>query len=62
MALEIVVDAGGHVMDARVTKRAGFGFDDAALAAVRTYRFAPAQHEGRAVGVRMRWSVSFRLR
>jgi hypothetical protein len=29
---------------------------------VRAYRFAPARRDGRAVRVRMRWSVLFRLR
>jgi protein TonB len=60
--LEIVVDTQGHVVEARVLNRAGFGFDEAALTAIRSYRFSPAQREGRAVRVRMRWSVQFRLR
>jgi len=62
VALMIVVSASGSVIDARVAKPAGFGFDDTALAAVRAARFTPALREGRAVAVRMRWSVSFRLR
>lgn len=60
--VEIVVDAQGSVIDARVVKTAGYGFDDAAVSAVRRYRFTPAQRAGRAVRVRMRWSVQFRLR
>ncbi len=60
--LEIVVDTQGRVVEARVVTRAGFGFDEAALSAIRSYRFSPAQREGRAVRVRMRWSVQFRLR
>ena len=62
VGLEIVVDATGQVVDARVVKRAGHGFDESALAAIRRYRFAPAQREGRNVRVRMPWTVSFRLR
>lgn len=60
--VEVVVDREGRVVDARVSRPAGHGFDEAALAAVRAYRFSPAQREGRAVRVRMPWSVQFRLR
>lgn len=60
--LEIVVDAEGRVVDARVVKRAGHGFDEAALAAIRAYRFSPAQRDGQRVRVRMPWTVQFRLR
>ncbi|MFO0738213.1 MAG: TonB family protein [Labilithrix sp.] len=60
--VEIVVDARGSVVSARVVTRAGHGFDDAALASIRSYRFAAAQRDGRAVRVRVRWSIQFRLR
>jgi TonB family protein len=62
VGVEIVVDREGRVIDARVTRPAGHGFDEAALVAVRAYRFSPAQREGRPVRVRMPWSVQFRLR
>lgn len=62
VGVEIVLDREGRVVEARVTRAAGHGFDEAALAAVRAYRFSPAQREGRAVRVRMPWSVQFRLR
>jgi len=42
--------------------RAGFGLDEAARQAVTRYRFSPALRDGRAVRVRMRWIVQFRLR
>jgi periplasmic protein TonB len=61
LPLEIVVDAGGTVVDARLLKHAGFGLDEAALRAVRGYRFIPAQRAGHGVSVRMRWVVDFRL-
>lgn len=60
--VEIVVDTRGVVVDAHVVTRAGYGFDDSALTAIRSYRFSPAQRDGHAVRVRMRWSVQFRLR
>jgi protein TonB len=59
--LVIVVSAEGAVSDARVEKRAGYGFDEAALVAVRAARFEPARSGGRAVAVRMRLGYSFRL-
>jgi TonB family protein len=60
--LEIVVDTSGAVVDARVVKPAGLGFDESAVAAVKRYRFSPALLSGQAVRVRMRWSVQYRLR
>lgn len=60
--VEIVVDAAGHVVTARALRRAGYGLDEAALRAIRDYRFSPAVRSGRAVPVRMRWIVQFRLR
>lgn len=59
--VEIVVDTGGRVTEATLLRRAGYGFDDSALAAVRRYRFTPAQKAGQPVRVRMRWVVQFRL-
>jgi TonB family protein len=44
--LEIVVDAKGSVTDARASRCRESWFDDAALAAVRAYRFAPAKRSG----------------
>ena len=59
--LEIVVDTAGRVVEARVLKAAGYGFDEAATTAVKGYRFSPALREGKPVRVRMRWSVQFQL-
>ena len=62
VAVELIVDHEGRVVEARVIRPAVHGFDEAALAAVRAYHFSPAQREGHAVRVRMPWSVQFRLR
>jgi protein TonB len=59
--LELVVDAQGHVVSARVAAKAGFGLDDEALRAIRGYRFSPALRAGLPVAVRTRWLVQFRL-
>lgn len=59
--LEIVVGEDGRVADARPLAHRGYGLDEAALAAIRTYRFSPALRAGHPVRVRMRWTVQFRL-
>jgi protein TonB len=60
--LEIVVDASGRVVSAHAVGRAGYGLDEAAEAAIRAYRFAPALRAGRPYAVRVRWTMQFRLR
>jgi TonB family protein len=62
LPVEIVVDAEGRVATARAVSRAGYGLDEAALRAIREYRFSPALRAGRPVRARMRWIVQFRLR
>jgi protein TonB len=62
LPVEIVVDAEGRVVAARALTRAGYGLDEAALRAIRAYRFSPALRQGLPVRVRMRWTVQFRLR
>ncbi|WP_291568106.1 energy transducer TonB [Bradyrhizobium sp.] len=59
--LEIIVSQGGAVESARIVTHAGFGFDQAALDAIRGYRFSPAEKGGRPTRVRMRWTMQFRL-
>jgi periplasmic protein TonB len=59
--LELVVDADGRVVTARSLAEHGLGLDEAACRAVRAYRFTPARRAGRPVGVRMEWTVAFRL-
>lgn len=59
--LELVVGVSGSVESARVVQGIGHGLDEAALQAVRQFRFAPATKDGRAVRVRMGWSMQFRL-
>jgi protein TonB len=61
VTVEIVVEVDGTVLDAHVVRRAGFGFDEAALAAVRQFRFTPARHDGRMVRERKRSTFEFRL-
>ena len=62
LPVEIIVDRSGRVTSARALRHAGYGLDEAALRAVRDYRFSPAKRAGRTVPVRMRWIMQFRLR
>jgi protein TonB len=59
---ELVVDEGGSVHSSRPLVHVGYGLDEAALGAVRGYRFTPARRAGKSVAVRMRWVVRFELR
>jgi protein TonB len=62
VAVEIVVDALGRVVEAKPLRASGYGLDEAAVRAVARYRFRPAARDGRPVRVRMPWLVQFRLR
>ncbi|HEY1587943.1 MAG TPA: TonB family protein, partial [Polyangia bacterium] len=59
--LELVVDADGHVAEATVIAPAGHGFDEAALAAARQFRFAPGRADGKPVPVKVTYRYAFVL-
>jgi protein TonB len=59
--VEVVIDTQGAVTDVRLSKHFGYGLDEAAIAAARSYRFSRATKAGRPVRVRMRCTVMFRL-
>ncbi|MEO6951770.1 MAG: TonB family protein [Polyangia bacterium] len=46
VGLEIAVGADGLVTDVKVTRTAGFGFDEVAVAAARRFKFKPATRAG----------------
>jgi len=60
--VELIIGRSGDVLSARVVERAGYGLDEAALRAVRSWRYEPARLDGRPVAVRRRAPISFRLR
>jgi protein TonB len=60
--VEILLDRDGHVLQARSLSHQGYGLDEAATRAIRTWTFSPALRAGRPVRVRMTWTVRFRLR
>ncbi len=61
VGLELVVDEDGKVEDARVTRSAGSGFDESALAAARKFRFEPARKNGRSLRSAVQFNYEFHL-
>jgi periplasmic protein TonB len=59
--VDVVIDTSGAVIDVRLPKHFGYGLDEAAVAAARSYRFSGSRKAGRPVRVRMRCTVMFRL-
>jgi protein TonB len=60
--VRVEINADGSVHDARVLKGLGFGLDQAAVKALRHYRFKPARdHGGRAVPAVIVWRYTFQL-
>ena len=59
--LKILVTAEGEVARVRVVRGAGKGFDRAAVALVKKFRFRPAEADGQPVSVWIPWTYKFRL-
>lgn len=59
--LEIAVDAAGQVTSVAPLRLAGHGFDEAAIACVRKWKFEPGQKDGHPVAVFASVEVNFRL-
>ncbi len=58
--LEVILDSSGSVCDARVVKPLEPQLDAAALAAVRQWKFSPAQKDGKPVAARYFASVEYK--
>jgi periplasmic protein TonB len=62
VVLEAIVDERGRVgHDVKVVRRLGLGCDEAAVAAVRQWRFRPATRDGKPIKVRRIFPILFRL-
>jgi len=59
--LVIVLSAAGVVEDVRAVTHLGHGLEQEAIVAVKKTPFTPAMKRGRAVPVRMAWTVEFQL-
>lgn len=62
VVLEVDISAEGEVLDARVIEPAGHGFDEAAVEAVRSFRFLPAEVDGEPAAVTIEYRYRFELR
>ena len=60
--LEIVIRSDGSVGDVKVLRGLGFGLDERAVTAVRSWKFSPAKRLGTAVDVIVEVEVEFSLR
>ena len=61
VGLELTIGEDGKVTTARITQPAGHGFDEAALAAVKTWTFDPATRGGAPMRSTLQLSLPFQL-
>ncbi|MCK5154076.1 MAG: TonB family protein [Spirochaetales bacterium] len=59
--LEADIDSEGKLIQLRIIKAAGFGFEEAAAEMLKESSFTPAVMDGRPVGVRMRFTIKFEI-
>ena len=59
--VEFTVDVNGKATDIKVAKPKGFGFDEAAIEAIKKWRFTPAKKGGESVPMRVRQPIRFNL-
>ena len=62
VTLALDLDVAGRVADATVTKGAGHGFDEAAVAAARQMEFSPAEVDGKPSPIRIELTLHFKPR
>ncbi len=62
VVLEVIVLADGSVGDIRIVRSLGYGLDDAAVRAMRDWRFVPARRQDVPVAVFVEVAMEFRLR
>jgi protein TonB len=61
VVMELLIDSQGNVREAKLIEGPGGGLNEAALEAVRKFRFNPARIETQAVTVRIRYAYRFVL-
>jgi TonB family protein len=57
----VFVDDLGQVGNVWIGESPGYGLDEKAVAAVRTYKFEPATYKGKAVGVAFKIEINFQI-
>jgi TonB family protein len=58
----LIVDTSGRAEDVYMVRPLGMGLDEAAVEAVRKFRFRPAEFDGKPVPVRINIEMNFRIR
>jgi protein TonB len=61
VSLRLRVSAKGEVVEVRVVRKAGQGFDEVAVGLVKQFRFMPGEIKGQPVEVWIPWIYRFRL-
>ena len=59
--VDFTVDVDGKATDIKVADPKGFGFDEAAIEAIKRWRFTPAKKDGESVPMRVRQPIRFNL-
>jgi TonB family protein len=59
--VRIIVDAQGVPQNPKIVRTIGYGLDEAAVDAIKKYRFKPAMKDGHPVPVEISIQVNFRL-
>lgn len=61
VVFDLLIDSSGVVREVKLLDGPGFGLNEAALGAIRSFKFLPAEVEGKAVAVRIRYAYRFVL-
>jgi len=59
--LRVAIDEQGRVVNIEVLKKAGYGFDEAAVKAIRESTFIPAKNEGKSCSCKALLPIRFQL-
>lgn len=62
VGLELTIGVDGVVTDAKVVRSAGFGLDEAALAAAKRFKFRPATKDGKPIASTVLFDQQFTIR
>jgi TonB family protein len=60
--LRVAINEEGQVVDVEILKKAGFGFDEAAVKAIRESTFIPAKRDGRSFSCKALLPIRFELK
>lgn len=61
VVMELLIDAEGRVRDVALIEGPGFGLNEAALNAIKGFKFSPAKIQGKGVAVKIRYAYRFVL-